>query len=660
MAPRRPAAAAPSAPKPRPAAPARPPVAPINTGGQGGNAFAERLRAQREAAEALAKKRADETRNRLSGASTSGGGPKFSFADEEFEAARGERAPAPTPARVAPPSPPVQAQPPVPEARPAAPTSPPRPPFRPQHTGEAANRPPQPYQPSDAYRQTHGYREYDEPEAPVEPSRAPPSPPAHDRYGEQGQERQRTYTPPGRENYQAPERRDSRYGDEIDDDLFDDREPRQARPVAPRRAGASDYSAAYRDYDDAFDYEDEPRGRGGMWIFVVLMLVVVAVIAAGAYWFINNGTGIGSSQQGGKVPTVAAPDKPVKVEPKPVDNTAVPGAPVRRKKIYDRILGNQTLEPEKLVPSEEKPKTPPPAVVPEAAPSSDAPIGIEPLPLPLPPPPSLPGVQGSVTPAAGKVARIASAGQKSGKAGQTTIAPTAAREKTSTIQSGGQQPPLPLPPLGSPDQTATTVPAQAESSTVPAPPIPRRKPQAVIARARQAAEQQKLAALTRTVAPAPIVPSAPRTVLPGGAGPVQIAPHAPTARQFNTATPTLPAPALPTTPTVPQTNIASLPQPQRPVVAPQPQTQAAVGNGYVLQMSSFRDHNAASAEYRRLVSRHSSVLRGLLPEIQEADLGASGKFYKLRLGSVANRSKAASLCNALIAAGEKDCLVRRR
>ena len=670
MAPRRPAAPAPTPAAAKPSTPAPQPTAATDAAAERSKAFAERLRAQREAAEALAKKRAEETRNRLAGVASTTGGPRFSFAEEELkEATVEQQPPAPAPAKpavkpVAPPPPPAA------PARAAPP--PPRPPFRPQHTGTPASAPPA-YQPSDAYRQTHGYREYDERPAP--PSPAPPptadAPAVHDRYAEPPSPDRQGYTPPSRGGYQAPRSRDPYYADDAADDLFEDQPPASRQP--PRRAAADDYSAAYRDYDEAFDYDEEPRGRSGIWIFVVLMLIVVAAIAAGAYWFINNGTKIGSSAtSNGKVPTVTAPQQPVKVAPKPAE-TPAPGTPVRRKKIYDRILGNETLEPEKLVPSEETPQTPPPPVVPEAAPSGDAPLGVQPLPLPLPPPPTIPGVQGGIQGDApgvstGKTSRVSGLTSRAGKTGQTVIAPTAAQQKTTALQSGGSQAPLALPPVeaqpaqpvqgdGTQTQTVTAAPTVTAPPPVTAtPPIPRRKPAGIIARARQVAEQRRLAALARSAAPAPpAVPTVPVARQPlAGTGPVQLTPGT-GGQNFN-------APATPAVPHQPNTNVASLPQPQR-TVTPAPATPsqpAATGNGYVLQMSTFRDRNAASAEYRRLISRHASLLRGLSPEIREGDLGVSGKFYKLRLGSVASRGQAARLCNALIAAGEKDCLVRNR
>jgi len=698
MAPRRPATTSTRPIKPPAPGAGRPVPRSADAPAPQANSFSERLRAQREAAEMLAKKRADETRARQSGENGNNAtrqtsdGPKFSFADEELKTAETENAPA------------------------AQPTQPVRAPFQPVHSGSSGSVP-RPYQPSDAYRRTHGYREYNErseagqatpqnatPRTPDQaPDRAPertlergapaPAQGGHsndDRVDQSGAQNQYApasqhasasqHTSPRQGEYQVPRARGgpprSEYYDDNSEDLFDDREALDGRRRSSRqRAGASDYSAAYQDYDEAFEYEEEPRGRGGIWIFVVLMLLVVAAIAAGAFWFINYGTKIGAGDAGnGAVPTVTAPQKPVKVEPKAVDTTT-PGAPVRRKKIYDRILGNQTLEPEKLAPTEEAPKALPTPVIPEVAPTTQSPIGIEPLPLPLPPPPTVPGTQGSLSQKTNKVASSAPNGPTTTQLAQTTIAPTAAKQDTSTIQAGGQQPPLPLPGL-SPPETGSTNPGSTNQGIQPvasqatdqvqqptpevqsAPPLPRKKPLAIIAQARKADEQRHQAAFARAAVPtAPAVPVAPRTALANNTGPVQLAPGAAGSQNFTGAPRVVPNTQAPIAPSpAPLTNIASLPQP-----VPQPTVPATTtGGGYVLQMSSFRNRNAASTEYRRLVTSHASILQGLSPEIREADLGASGKFYKLRLGSLPNRVQAARVCNSLIAAGEKDCLVRRR
>jgi hypothetical protein len=61
-----------------------------------------------------------------------------------------------------------------------------------------------------------------------------------------------------------------------------------------------------------------------------------------------------------------------------------------------------------------------------------------------------------------------------------------------------------------------------------------------------------------------------------------------------------------------------------------------------------------------LQSRHPQLVGTLQQRIQRADLGASGTFYRLGVGPLGNKDLASRLCNSLIAAGEKDCLVRRQ
>ena len=65
-------------------------------------------------------------------------------------------------------------------------------------------------------------------------------------------------------------------------------------------------------------------------------------------------------------------------------------------------------------------------------------------------------------------------------------------------------------------------------------------------------------------------------------------------------------------------------------------------------------------EFRRLQSRHPQLVGALQQRIQRADLGASGTFYRLGVGPLGSKDQASRLCNSLIAAGEKDCLVRRQ
>jgi hypothetical protein len=86
--------------------------------------------------------------------------------------------------------------------------------------------------------------------------------------------------------------------------------------------------------------------------------------------------------------------------------------------------------------------------------------------------------------------------------------------------------------------------------------------------------------------------------------------------------------------------------------------QTSAGGGYVVQLASFRSESDALGEYQSLVTRHPQLVGNLDSRVQEASLGQSGSFYRLGIGPLPDRNAATQLCNALIAAGEKDCLVR--
>lgn len=82
--------------------------------------------------------------------------------------------------------------------------------------------------------------------------------------------------------------------------------------------------------------------------------------------------------------------------------------------------------------------------------------------------------------------------------------------------------------------------------------------------------------------------------------------------------------------------------------------------GYLVQLAAYRSRDDALRAYRRLQARHGALLGGMGPRIERKDLGAAGTFYRLAVGPLPSRTAARKLCNALIARGEKDCLVRRR
>jgi hypothetical protein len=114
-----------------------------------------------------------------------------------------------------------------------------------------------------------------------------------------------------------------------------------------------------------------------------------------------------------------------------------------------------------------------------------------------------------------------------------------------------------------------------------------------------------------------------------------------------------------TTPVTPQQQVASLPQPA-PV---QPQTTptqvAPVASGYFVQLASFKTEAEASTEFSRLKLKYASIIGSLPSTINPATVGDSTR-YRLAVGPLPSHDQATNICSSLVAAGERDCLVRKQ
>ena len=685
------------------------------------DSFSARLRAQREAAERLAQQRLSASRNAANmraaatpatndvpqataldfdGASNNGAGeprpapaisdsgiqPKFSFAPEELGQPTAGLQPADAvvqpPAAPSPPSQATAASMSSPQLRPTLPPG---------------------YQPAAA------------PSTNMPPLQAP----------------SRTVPPtPSQQPPVAPLRspRPIAYEDENLEDVFEDTS--QRRPVSPR-ASIDDYNAAYREFDDAYEDEEDTQRSGSGPVILILALLTVAAIAGALVYFYRSGTP-GASTGQDQIPVITAPDKPVKTEPDQAAQPAQPAQPIGRKQIYDRILGEETLEQENIVPSEEVPQVP---KVEQLVPSQETGTETEALPLPLPPPPGSSDQQGGLQlPDANQtVARMTEGTNlsqtglsqiaNSGRTDQQAINPsqiTAEPQPSSTVSQTAIAAIPPPEPLA---QTAGSVAAATEASepaagtvqtqpTTPitqvlapraAPPRPRVKPrqrvatntapqtQTALAPAIQPTQPQAFNSGPAILAPQPNAPATTQTqtvdqapsllqkVLGGTSGTTtrratggRLSDEDPLAdirRAQTGGTPTATAPAQQLTALQPQTiqpaptQLApsqpspALVAPTQPAPAPAPTT---TSSGYVVQLASYRTETEAQIEFQRLRSRHSGLLGNLSQRIQKAELGAAGTFYRLGVGTLNTKQSASNLCNSLIAAGEKDCLVRRQ
>jgi len=472
------------------------------------------------------------------------------------------------------------------------------------------------------------------------------------------------------------------------DDVF---EPTPAR--APRRATANEYQQAYRD-EMAFDDETPRSSKLGVILGLVLLGLLTAFGAIYAYSHYAKTQHAATS--GTNVPVVAAPQTPTKV----VADPAAAGQPVDsgKKLIYDRIEGDHEVLGGQLKSNEEVPQQPqgsgtniaPSPTVPQPASGNG-----DGTPLPLPPPPgAATGQQGTLVP--------------DGKTDSATITPAA--EPSSAANSSAQAAsdgPIAAPPLPN-TVTASQTPAPAVALPVPvaAPPPPAPSgnaadtPLAPVNPAKPAAASPKAAAEitdTTPAKPAAKKPDALKKLVLGqrgakslGAKPVVLVPPSTSAATApvviasnQSTTPTQPidagsslygdAPVV-TAPVVtapaPRT-LSSIFAPAKTIaaapatpaltkpIATAPAAPAAATGAFVVQLASFASKSDASAEYQRLAAKHGAIITRYAPIIQTAQVAGSTRF-RLNLGPMTSNDVASNVCSSLIAAGERDCLVRRQ
>lgn len=91
---------------------------------------------------------------------------------------------------------------------------------------------------------------------------------------------------------------------------------------------------------------------------------------------------------------------------------------------------------------------------------------------------------------------------------------------------------------------------------------------------------------------------------------------------------------------------------------PPTSTGSAISGNYVVQVGAYDGSSLASRAWDKMRSEHNALLANLRPDIQVADLGNKGTWYRLRVGPFSDRSSADKLCGQLKAAGQ-DCLVKK-
>lgn len=191
--------------------------------------------------------------------------------------------------------------------------------------------------------------------------------------------------------------------------------------------------------------------------------------------------------------------------------------------------------------------------------------------------------------------------------------------------------------------------AEAPVST-PTPPAASAVPQAPLSEtpAPEVAAQQAAPS-------APVVPTTPSAPEASQA----IVPAAPSSSAPSTSTPAPSAPVeQPAAPALRSGNEAPAIEEQAPA-APAKARKPVSGGAYVVQISALRDEKSAKAAWSHLGKRFPAVLGGHALDIEKAELGEKGTYYRVRAAGFTSKAAAQSAC-AKLKAGGQDCMVKKR
>lgn len=92
---------------------------------------------------------------------------------------------------------------------------------------------------------------------------------------------------------------------------------------------------------------------------------------------------------------------------------------------------------------------------------------------------------------------------------------------------------------------------------------------------------------------------------------------------------------------------------------PAPAAGGALSGSHIVQVGAFGSDAEAMGVWSRLQGRLGDYLSGKSPDVEMADLGDRGVFYRLRVGPFASSDAAKTYCEGLKSRGQ-DCLVKAK
>jgi len=88
-------------------------------------------------------------------------------------------------------------------------------------------------------------------------------------------------------------------------------------------------------------------------------------------------------------------------------------------------------------------------------------------------------------------------------------------------------------------------------------------------------------------------------------------------------------------------------KPATPPLTAAPKPIAAAAGGYLLQIGAYKSEAEALGAWKIYRAKHAALLAGFTPDVQRADLGDKGVWYRLRIASFADKAAAGALCDRL-------------
>ncbi|MGB8602077.1 MAG: SPOR domain-containing protein [Rhizomicrobium sp.] len=152
-------------------------------------------------------------------------------------------------------------------------------------------------------------------------------------------------------------------------------------------------------------------------------------------------------------------------------------------------------------------------------------------------------------------------------------------------------------------------------------------------------------------------PAAPASAPPAAKAPARLQPPALPAAKVPAQKPVAakPVEAKPEAKSVAAPKAAAKPaekSAEKAAVAEKPVAKTAVKAGsYMLQLGAYKTEAEADTAWKSYKAKHAAALGGAAPDIQKADLGDKGTWYRLRTGPFASKDAAGAQCDKLKADG---------